>query len=800
MEEQGLPGLKARYELVAVGGPAELRLGLRFEPVEGGFTEGAREAWLELRQRLAGGTGTKLPPAEAVLVTSLALDPLPLAGEQRDRLARFVSEVASGPALASEPVKADLAISLAEAQAALPSDIFRLAVRLDAGSTPIAIGRPEVDEESSAVAFAAAVEAAWWGFRGADGRLALAEEAGTERGSYWCVHLSSGGGIALASPATPDVARFAVPPLSTSALSGTVEGEEGTHSFQSIDLDLWWALFEAELERFTAAAGTDPLVGRFERVRSALARDLTRRLRPAPPATETNVAPAEVRALHESTVAAGPRLRPVIASTAVDVSRGTVLLGEGAAVLHGRTTTPAGASGGPSVSPAAVRLAAGRQRLAYALPPAPPHAPEQALPVRFEGDRIERPGLPPLRLILRAPSETDPLALDLDPHSGPGPGPRLEMPGTPALSVCGAVAGGDGAALDSVLAWSVEVAAHLQPSFQDRFELALDFEPEGAPSPASGPRVELGLFDALGKVVLFAGSAAAEPDAAAIERFAALAEAVAEALPGWQAPIPDGRALPGKWRYSFDFRDLPALIVSRESPGSEQPPPWPEVAGFLARSGDGETGRYEPEAGAGAGMDGLRFSLPGLRLIADRAVRITGRTCRNANFAGPVDPSFVYHGPAASIDCAAPWLEWRSCTPEAAATNLESALGAFLGQIDQAVARPYGLALEAGLVRRSAAEGADSPAIRIPLGLIPRLAISGEEERRAADLAGEIAAALADARVGLAPAGREEEIALTIDLFGEETAEAALARLHVEIAVPGDEAWWGRAAPSTLFR
>ena len=132
-----------------------------------------------------------------------------------------------------------------------------------------------------------------------------------------------------------------------------------------------------------------------------------------------------------------------------------------------------------------------------------------------------------------------------------------------------------------------------------------------APRPGTSRRsraCEGGLFEALGKAVLPARSGESEP--AGFEAFAALADAVAEALPGWTAPAPDFNPLPGKWRYALDFRDLPALSVSREGPGC----PWPALPGFVTPRSEVLSPATSRKRRAGsAGAFESRCPVPGCR-------------------------------------------------------------------------------------------------------------------------------------------------------------------------------------------
>jgi hypothetical protein len=784
MDEQGLPGLQARYEFEPDGEAVELRLRLSFDPADAGAPETARTAWTALRDRLAGGPEGKPPPAQAGLVTSLASAPLTATADGPalgTRLADFVAEVAAG---LDKAATAELVFTLAKSGAAkLPGDFFELDVRLDLGEGwPAIVASPILDGDPRGIGFATAFEQAWQGFDGADGRLEMAVEDTPEREAFWCVRAGAAHGIAIAGAESAKVAYYAVPPLSTSPLSGTIgnlDGDGAVGQFQSVDLDHWWGLFGAELGRLADAAVSVEAQGRFEQVRRALAEAMAYRLLPVTRG-ETGDGIEEVRAVSEEAATADLRSRPVIVSSAVEVSRGARLFGEPASVLRGRILTPAGAASAAGVSPAAVRLKAGSRQLAYAAPP------RQALSLRFEGDRIERTGAPPLRLLLHAATETNAFGLDLGPQSAPVP--LIEVPGAPALSVSASMASPDSATLGDALGWTVEIESAALPAAQDRLELALDFEGRAAAVSAS-LAADGELFAALGRAVRFAGSAPAEPNPEALTRFVALAEAVAEALPAWRPPMADTPPLPGKWRYGIDLSTLPALTVSREGQSSKQLPPWPAVAGYSTPVSEEGIARYEPEGAAPAGA-GLRISVPGLRLLGDRNIQVHGRIRRNGSLTGDVEPAFVYHGEMASNGTRSPSLEWQAPRPEPQSASLEAALGALLQSIDADSGRPYALALQAELVQWLKAPGDAPLETRIPLGLIPRTAIGGETDIRVADLARAAAGALSKMRTGIGSDGRDEEIGLAITVFDEAPDRRSLVRLDFRIPVVEAAVWW----------
>lgn len=788
MEEWGLPGLQARFEFVPAGDTVELRLDLRFDSTKLELTQTARRIWLELRDRLSGATGNNARPAAVNLVTSLASTPLTVTADGaglREQFVDFVSNFAASPAQAGAPLAAALTFSLPKAGAAtLSGDIFELGVRLEIGPVPIVIASPQLDEDM--FAFATAFEDAWQGFDGADGRIALAIEDRAEGAAFWCVRTGAKSGTALARPAKAEIAYYAVPPLSTSLLSGTIESDSSVDRFTAIDLDSWWDAFAAGFDRMESAADPGEIADRFKRVRAALAVGLASRLLPVARA-ELGDGLAEVRAVYEAAAEADLRSRPVVASTTVEVGRGAGLSNGPEAVLRGLARTPAGTASAVVASPAAVRLTQGRQRLAYTVPSTAEDGVQGPSPIRFEADRIERQDALPLRLLPRAPGKTDALGLDFE---RPYPAmPRIVAPAPPGLSISLRTRE-DSATLCEALAWSVKVEARTDFSGQDRFELALGFDGEAGTGPQESPAFYGTLFEALGRAVLAAGAKPGEPDPASVERFAALAESVAQVLAGWPPPVADVRPLPGKWRYAVDFRDLPALIVSREAQESGQLPPWPAISGFVTPASEEGKARFEPEAGAGT-ESGLRLSFTGLRLLADRVVQVHGRTSRNTNIVDSVEPAFVYPGTIESSPKLTPSLDWQAPQPEPRAACVEAALVAPLHAIDERSGGPYILSLEGALLRRL--ETADGTPLesRIPLVLLPGVEMGGPDDLAVADLARKVAAALSAARAGIEPDFRGEEIALTVTLSDLEPARSPLARLEVRIPVPGDEAWWG---------
>jgi hypothetical protein len=760
MEEWGLPGLKARYEFVEAGESVELRLVLGFD-AEAEAPKTVRSAWIAFGDHLAGGPDGKPPPAKAQLVTSLAVAPLTATAggvAVGERLSEFTSAVIAGlDRLASATPSAELIFELPKADIAkLPGDVFDFVVRMDLGAgRPAAALRPLLEE---AVAFAAGFETVWQGFDGEGGRIAIADAADEASGEasgeagLCCVRMGPKSGIALALPAEAEASCLAVPPLSTIMLSGTVEGDEGLHRFQDIDLDRWWEVFTAEFERMAIAEGGDGLRPRFERTRRALAGALAGRLSPftgMPAGGEQR----ETSQVYRTQAEADLRSHPIVESWPVEVSRGAGPPEQPALLLRGGAAMPVGTAGGPAALPGAVRLAAGRQRLVYAVA-----AREDARtpPIRFEGKRIERDGDVPLRLLLRAADGTDAFAVDFGPQLHPAP--LIVAPHPSEFSAAAMAASGDAGTVATALDWSVAVETWTAFSGSDRLELGLGSASEGEAVAEPRRDLESALFQALGRIVLFAGSEPGEPAPDRIERFAALAEAVAEALPDWNPPPAEVGSIPGRWCYDIDFGDLPALNVSRRAADGGRLPPWPEVAGFIAPVSDESSARYEPEAGAEAGA-GLRLTLPGLRLLSDRAVRLHGRTVRNA---GAVDPAFVYRSAIRSSAVLSPRLEWKAPQPEPRARSLEAALGALLRTVDGDSGGPYALGFKAALVCRPAEAGAEPIETQIPLLLLPRVELGGDSGLSVDRLTGEIAAALSSARAGIEADGGPERSRLRL--------------------------------------
>jgi hypothetical protein len=556
-------------------------------------------------------------------------------------------------------------------------------------------------------------------------------------------------------------------------LDGTIDWEDGASDRVSgVDLDQWWGLFAETMEKLavdSAGEAGERLAG----VRRRLAAAMAHRLAPIGPAGDEDGI-EELRAVCDAVLTDDLRSRPVLVGAAVDIGRGDPSA-EGRAVLSGRAFSPIAAAVAAGGSPAAVRLDAGRRRLAFAAPAA-----EGPFSIRFEGDRIQSGGAPPLDLVLHAPAETDALALDFGAHSAPSP--LIGLPAPPPFSVAATSASAQSPTLAEALQWKLEVALHTMPAEQDRLELAL--LADGGPGPARAPAQGSpeGLFHALGRAVLYAAKWPAEPEPGSLAAFAGLAEAVADALPAWQAPPPDIALLPGDRRYGIEFDALPSLVVTRHSSGSGPLPPWPEIRGYSAPACDGERARYQP-SGAATGP-GLLIAIPGFRLLTHKSLRVDGRFVRNSALA---NPAFVYHGSIASSRTLSPSLEWRALEPEAPAATLEAALLVVFATIAEGAREPYVLRLEAVLVRPLEGTGGEPIDLRIPLILLPEVEIGGGENRSSiARLAKEVAASLSMARAQIGPDGGKEEIALAIALSDRTLGPTPLARLGVRIPVPED--------------
>jgi hypothetical protein len=784
MNEWGLPGLQARFEFLSAAEQVELKLDLRFDPAQARLTRAGRRGWLELRDRLAGGPDNRLPPS-LTLVTSLASAPLAATSDGQELRSQFVDFLSQLEALSDDsdlPVASALVFSLPRAGAAdLPGDIFKLEVRLEIWPVPIAVAEPRV-EAGDKTAFASAFENCWRGFDGGGGRLALASEVSEDEG-LWCVRVSAEQGIALSSPAIGR-AHFAVAPLSTLPLYGRVQGEGESMAMQAIDLDRWWNDFAANLEAMEAAA-SGRLGDRFERLRAALAAGLASRLLPVVRAPDPSGV-AEAHVVCEAALQSRLSRRPLVESAKVEVSRGRRRSDEPETRLWGRASTWTGTAYGASPSLAGMQLEEGPQWLAYAL--RQDFGSETARALHFKGDRIDRQGYPKLRFLLDS-DESDAFALSLTPR--PAIEPLIAVPQQPSLSVACVRAGGDAATLEAALSWSVNVQIAASESRLDRLELAFEFGREGEPIPARTGNAEGALFEALGKAFLFARSTPvdSDPDLDRIERFAGIAEGVAEALATWSEPMANVDPLPGRWRYAVDFRDLPALIVEREGPDC----PWPALDGFAAAgTPDGDSLRFEPKAESKSGpaaAGSLRLSLAGPKLMGDRQVRVHGRTVRNANLADNVEPAFVYHGGSVSVSCAAPSAEWQSPDPEPNEASLEATIASVLGRIDETSGDPYRLGMEAVLIRRLEAGGGESFETRFPLLLLPNISVGGEGDGAIGELGREIARALATARAMVDPGRGVEPMALTITLHDREPEP--LARLEFMILGSADPAWWG---------
>ena len=327
------------------------------------------------------------------------------------------------------------------------------------------------------------------------------------------------------------------------------------------------------------------------------------------------------------------------------------------------------------------------------------------------------------------------------------------------------------------------------PPAQDRLELSLDFDGRAPPRRrVRPPRARCSRRSAgpSASPIAACGRSRVRPGSSA---FAGLAEAVADACPAGGRRSPKRLALPGKWRYGFDFGTLPGPDRQPRGASLGPLPPWPVVAGY-ACSGLRRFDRPLRTRGRPR-RSGLQISVPGARLL-DR----------------PEGPGSWPHK-AQWRDRRAGRSGFRLSRRDRVERRRFPAAGMAVGRDRGAGAEPRGGASGAArrdrlgvaaALRRSASRrcwcggwsSADEAPIetRIPLGLLPRVEIDGEKGLSVADLIRELAAALSAARAGIDRDRAESEIALTITMFDDPPAERPLARLEVRIPVPGDEAWW----------
>jgi hypothetical protein len=829
MGQEPLPGVQARYSLVPADGAARLRFVLEFDAAKAGPREAVRKACETLLGHLNGGPAGVPPPARVALSTSVAAEPLvgtADGGSLREQIAGFVEQIVATLAGEKAPpaiLELDFRIDPGWT-ASLASDVFELVVLLDLGKDafgpgpgdPPAPALPSIvtaspllaeDGLAALVAFAAAVEQAWDGFDGAGGVLKLAAAPALDPPVLWCARMLSKEGIEIATAPAAGTRYHAVPPLSTVLLSGTTADPQAR--LTDIDLDLWWGQFVAEFERVSApamAAAIRAVSGeaadRLAALREPLARALAARLAPiaADPAGEAG--PSEMQAVFQAAAMTDLACRSPVAGVAVTVGRGADDPGDCTPVLGGKAISPPEAAGAATALPAALRLQKGEQRLACVVP-APREGKAQVIfSARFDGEWLDDLGERPLRFLLPAvPSSrgVNPLRLDLGEHSAPVP--LIAAPSPPAVLARAAAAFPEAATAAEALTWAVEAEIGIVPAAQDRLELTLGRDPAPADArPADAP-ASADLFDALARFVRLAALAPLEADGldpAALERFVALASAVADALPRWQAPPASALApATGEWRYSIDFAALPRLIVARAAEGSQDLPPWPSIAGYAAPATKDAVGEYAAAEDA-ASPTGLRIAIPGLRLPAARTARLAARVHRNDGLPGlaAVNPAFVFRTRLVSSHAVVPQLDWQA--PEDGAVSVEPTLAAALDRLFAPLgegAPAYLLAVAAELFQPAGADA--GPDRRLPLLLLPAMRVgSGQGETGLVALQAELAKGLAAGRDRLDPALGQAEIRLTLELWDKDGDRAPLARLRqLRIRVPaGDAGWWGAPA------
>jgi hypothetical protein len=818
MGQEPLPGVQARYSLVPADGAARLRLALLFDASQAGPGDAVRKACETLLGHLGGGPAGVPPPAGVALRTSVAAKPLVGTADGRglgEQIAGFVTKIIAALGDEKAPpslVELDFRIDPSWT-AGLASDVFELVVLLDLGDGAFgpAPGLPSIVTASPLLAdggsggdgrlaalveFAGAVERAWDGFDGAEGVLKLAAAPALEPPVLWCARMMSKDGIEVARTPAAGTRYHALPPLSTVLLSGTIADPEAR--FTGIDLNLWWAQFVAEFERVSEPAMAAAIravssesADRLAGLREPLAKALAARLAPiaADPAGETGR--AETEAVFQAAAMTDLSCRSPVAGVAATVRRGASDPGDVTPVLGGKAISSSQA--GDAAWPAALRLERGEQRLACVVP-APREGQAQAsFSPRFDGEWLDDLGERPLRFLLPAvPSSrgVNPLRLDLGEQAAPVP--LIAAPPPPAVLARAAAAFPEAATVAEALAWTVEAEIGIVPAAQDRLELTLGREPAPADARPTDVPASAGLFDALARFVVLAPLEAEGLNSAAIERFVALAAAVADALPRWQAPLAGAVAPPiGEWRYGIDFAELPRLVVTRAAEASEALPPWPSIAGYVAPATEDAVGEYAAMADAPP-VPGLLISIPGLRVPAARTARVAARIHRNERLPGlaAVNPAFVFRSPLVWSRPVVPQLDWQA--PEDVAVGVDPTLAAALAGIFAPLGEggpAYRLAVMAELVQ---------PDRRLPLLLLPPTTVGGGQgETRLAALQVELAKGLSAGRDMLDPAPDGAEILLTIELWDEGGGRVPpLARLRqLRIPVPAGQAqWWGAVA------
>lgn len=772
MEEPQIVGIRADYAFVRDAETVLLRLTLRFDPE-------------------ADGVALPLGPPEIIaLRTTCAPGPLTATADGADIGQRIMTFVAArGAPGAAARLVLDFALARSGA-AALPADLFALAVDLDLGGGKLVAARPAMPGDGDLRSFAAAFEAAWQGFDGADGTLKLAAAEAPGAPALWCVRVSAAKGIGLTGRAAPP-AWYALPPLSDHPLGGRVVNPAtgDSETFAGVDLDKWWAHYIAALERLCApamaeavraasAAAADSLAA----TRAALASSLAARLTPIDlDAAEAGGAP--MRSAFARAAAAADLACIAAAALPVSVARGAGDAGP-ARVVQG-WALPIGAASAGTLCPVAVPLDAGPQYLVIAVPDT-----ATALSARFEGAWLESGDatLPTLRLLL--PDQADFGLGEIGPLAVPKP--LLTQPDGLLISAVRAVSAfADPRSIDDALCWAIEADLLVTPAPGDRLELALHLgrsPPDIAPAPV--PQAGGDLFGALARFVRFeTGQAGRDKplDAARLDRAAALAAAVAEALPAWQAPAATAAAPPlPEGRYWIDFGPG-ALSLTRCADAAGTLPPWPAIAGFATPAGEAQTGLYAPVGPA----QPLRLSIPGLRLPAMRAAWLTARMRRNLGLAGAgrTNPAFIHDGPVVTSGAASPCLLWKATIAGVADATLAAALDRLFAPLGDDPATPYALGIEV-TYHSPLTSLAGDPGVDMPILLVPPVAIGVGAEPVAA-LKAELETAIASWwRDHFPSEGDGAEFRLTLTLWDAD-GHSPLARLSdLPIPLPADLAGW----------
>ncbi|HTU09399.1 MAG TPA: hypothetical protein VMG08_00765 [Allosphingosinicella sp.] len=769
MAQQQILGMWAEYGFERAEGGALLRLVLRFDPVP------------------VADVAPPLVPEEIALHATCAPAPLTLSADGTGIGRRVAGFVAARGALGATASLA-LEILLPRSNvAALPADLFALEVALDLGAGGRLVAAPGLPagQAEALREFAAAFEAAWRGLDGAGGTLKLAARQLDGAPALWCARASATGGIGLAATGAPP-SWFALPPLAKRPIEGgivdPVSGE--VIRYIGVDLDQWWAAYVAAVERLAAAAAaaSPAAADSLAATRALLAQGLAARLAPIGPAVD-ETEEALIRAVFAQALAADLACTAAFGLT-VSVGRGAAEA-DPALVLHGGAITPIGAGGGAAPGPAAISLAAGLRQLAIAIPPAGDGPARRAFAARFEAAWLEDgTATAPLHLLL--PGEADFGLGEIGPLAVPQPLPAsapivLEVRAVPGVA--------DAATMAEALAWALEADLQIMAVPGDRLELALAGD---VPAPAAW--AEPGnLFDALAHFLRFEAGRAevgGTPEPGQLDRAAALAAAVAEALPRWEAPDSPADAAPlPDCRYRIDF-EAEALSLTRCADASGALPPWPTLAGYARPTGEGTTGRYLPVAPVAP----LRLSMPGFRLPDARAARLACRVRRNLQLAGTgiTNPAFIQDGPVVASPAVTPRLDWAARAPDAPDRTLAAGLDRIFAPLGDSPTSAYGLEVEVELHTPLG----DGIGTDFPVLLLPPIAI-GPEAERLADLKARLASAIADwwRRAPATPEGTE--LRLTLTLLNMDEPRAALARFSgLSIPLPADPAGWWDPAPA----